>query len=297
MESKVSTASIFGFFKKLSLISDSVILRHTLFSLPFAIIAILLETWGKPSILKVILIILAAASGRNLANALNRLIDKKIDAENPRTKNRHLPQGLLKSRDLILFSIAMGIVLILSTSFLNFLCVLLLPVAGIAIFGYSYTKRFTFLCHFWLGATCAIAPMGAFLALSPNLFNLSYYVLCTAVALWIAGFDIIYAIQDIAFDRENSLYSIPAIFGEKWARILSVFCHIGTIIALSLLPVFWSLSYVYGIGVVIAAALLATEHVISRGGTEKHFKIAAYGINEIIPIVLLLCTALDIYVL
>jgi 4-hydroxybenzoate polyprenyltransferase len=286
-----------GFFKKLMTIGDSVMIQHTLFSLPFALAAILLETKGRPSLVKLLLIVAAAASGRNLANALNRLVDRDIDARNPRTAGRHLPSGKLKIRELVLFSAAMGAILIASTAALGWLCLALLPLAGVAIFGYSYTKRYTWLCHFWLGATCAIAPMGSLIALSGRVFELRFFVFAGAVALWVAGFDIIYAIQDIEVDRREGLHSVPSRFGEKGARAIAAASHLGTLVLLASLPLFWELGIAYWVGYGIAAALLVSEHLVSRGGTERHIKLAAYGTNEIIPLVFLAAVVVDLYLL
>lgn len=281
--------------QKLGLLGDAVIVRHTLFSLPFALVAILLETGGKPPLKPLLLIVLAAASARNAANALNRVIDADIDAKNPRTAGRHLPTGRLLKKELILFTAAMGAVLVVSATMLNWLCVALLPVAAVLIGGYSYTKRFTWLCHYWLGVACAAAPMGAFIALAGR-FELRYFVLAGAVALWVAGFDILYALQDIAFDREERLHSVPARFGANGARAISALSHLGTLAGLAMLPLFWDLGWAYGSGVVIAAGLLIAEHIVVRGGTERHVRIASYSINEVLPLVVLAATALDLYV-
>lgn len=284
-----------GFFSKLRDIGDAVIFRHTLFSLPFALAAVLLETGGRPPLRKLILIVAAAASGRNLANALNRLVDRDIDARNPRTAGRHLPSGKLSERDLVLFAAAMGAILLASTAALGWLCLALLPLAGLLIAGYSYTKRFTSLCHFWLGVSCAIAPMGALVALSGKLFVLRYFVISGAVALWVAGFDIIYALQDIEVDRSQGLHSVPARFGKKVARLVAASSHAGTMVGLALLPAFWPLGPAYWAGFALAAALIAAEHLVALGGTERHIRLAAYGINEIIPLVILTAVALDVF--
>ena len=281
---------------RLGMLGDAVIIRHTLFSLPFALVAVLLETNGRPPLRPLLLILLAAASARNAANALNRVIDADIDAKNPRTAGRHLPTGRLSKKELLVFAGVMGVLLVSATAMLNWLCVALLPVAAVLIGGYSYTKRFTWLCHYWLGVACASAPMGAFLALSGR-FEIRYFALAGAVALWVAGFDILYALQDISFDRGQGLHSVPARFGAKGARILSALSHLGTVVGLAALPLFWDLSWAYAGGVAIAAALLVAEHVVVRGGTERHVRIASYSINEVLPLVVLAATALDVYLL
>ncbi len=281
---------------RLGMLGDAVIIRHTLFSLPFALVAILLETNGRPPLRPLLLILLAAASARNAANALNRVIDADIDAKNPRTAGRHLPTGRLSKKELLVFAGVMGVLLVSATAMLNWLCVALLPVAAVLIGGYSYTKRFTWLCHYWLGVACASAPMGAFLALSGR-FEIRYFALAGAVALWVAGFDILYALQDIDFDRGQGLRSVPARFGAEGARALSALSHLGTVAGLAVLPLFWDLSWAYAGGVAIAAALLVAEHVVVRGGTERHVRIASYSINEVLPLVVLAATALDVYLL
>jgi len=294
MASEPGSAASRGAWRRLGDIGDAVIVRHTLFSLPFAVVAILLETDGRPPIGKLILILVAAMAARNAANALNRVVDAEIDARNPRTAGRHLPTGRLSKKALVAFTVAMGAILVAATAMLNWLCVALLPVAALLIGGYSYTKRFTWLCHYWLGVACAAAPMGAFLALSGR-FELGYFALAGAVALWVAGFDILYALQDIEFDRSAGLRSVPARFGARGARLIAALSHAGTVAALAALPLFWELSWPYMAGVALAAALLAAEHLIALGGTERHIRIASYSINEILPLVVLAATAADVY--
>ena len=280
---------------KIRLIGEAVIFRHTLFSLPIAAAAILLESGGHPSLKKVVLILIAAVAGRNAANALNRVIDADIDKRNPRTADRHLPKGLLSKRALLFFSLIMIIILIAAAALLNPLCVMLLPLAGILIGGYSYTKRFTWLCHYWLGAACAIAPMGAFIGLSGH-FAFRYFVLAAAHALWVAGFDIIYAQLDIEFDLSEDLYSIPSCFSYGISRVFAALSHLGTLLAWFLIPLFWPVSAWYYAFASLAAALLIAEHIVALGNSERHIKIASYSINEIVPILILAGTAAGVYI-
>jgi len=283
---------------KLRLIGDAVIFRHSLFSLPFALAAALLETSGAPSAWKLAWIVVAVLAGRNLANALNRLIDESIDAANPRTASRPLPAGKLSRRELWIFVAAMGSILALAAAMLGWICVALLPVAGFAVIGYSFTKRFTWLCHFWLGATCAIATMGSFVALSGRVFELRYFALSAAVALWVAGFDIIYALQDIEIDRAQGLHSVPQAFGAKRARAIAAASQLGTIALLATVPYFWPcVGAPYLAIAALAAALLVAENIVALGGTERHIRVAAYGINEIVPLVVLAAVAVDLYLL
>ncbi len=281
--------------EKARLIGEAVIFRHTLFSLPFALAAVLLDTGGRPSAWKLAWIVVAAVAGRNAANAINRVVDRDIDTANPRTASRHLPAGRLSPRDLRLFAAAMLALLALAAAALGPLCLALLPLAGAAILGYSYSKRFTWLCHYWLGAACAIATMGSFIALSGRLFELRFFAFSSAVALWVAGFDIVYALQDIEVDRAQGLHSVPERFGAGRARMIAALTHGAALLLLASAPLFWGLGAPYFVGLGLAAALLAAEHLIALGGTERHIRIAAYGINEIVPLVVLAAVAVDLY--
>jgi 4-hydroxybenzoate polyprenyltransferase len=281
---------------KLRAIGDAIMVRQTLFSLPFAVAAVLLETRGRPPAAKLLWIMAAAAAARNAANALNRVIDRDIDAANPRTAGRHLPAGLLSVRDLGLFAALMLGLLAFSAAMLNWLCFALLPLAGFLVVGYSYSKRFTWLCHYWLGLACSAATMGAFLGISGR-FELRYFAMAGAVALWVAGFDILYALQDIEVDRAQGLRSIPARFGPRAARWIAALSHALAIAGLGAAAFFWPLGPAYLAAVLGAAALLAAEHIVALGGTERHIRIAAYGINEIVPLVVLSGVALDLYLL
>jgi 4-hydroxybenzoate polyprenyltransferase len=277
--------------EKLRLIGEAVIFRHTLFSLPIAATAVLLESAENIQVKKIVLILLAAAAGRNAANALNRMIDADIDQKNPRTANRHLPRGILSKKSLLIFSLCMILILIIAAFLLNPLCVILLPAAAFLIGGYSFSKRFTWLCHFWLGTACAIAPMGAFIGLTGH-FAFRYFILAGAHALWVAGFDILYALQDIDFDRRNGLYSIPARFGAGGGRVIAVLSHLGALLGFLLVFRFWPLSGWYLAAAGLAGVLLITEHLIALGNSERHIRIASYSINEIVPLIILTGTLL-----
>lgn len=271
-------------------------ISHTLFSLPFVISAILLETNGRPPFWKLFWIVVAAFGARNAANALNRIIDKDIDSKNPRTAGRHLPSGRLKPRDLWLFTAFMLALLVLGAAMLNPLCVMLLPVAGILLFGYSYTKRFTWLSHYWLGIACSAATMGAFLGISGT-FQLRYFPLTAGVALWVAGFDILYALQDIEFDRKEHLYSIPARFGETGGRIFAALSHTGALLGFASIYYFWETPGLFtAIALALCFVLLVAEQLIAVQKTEHRIKLAAYTLNQILPIIYLFGVALDIYV-
>ncbi len=279
---------------KLIRISQAIMIQHTLFSLPFAASALLLETGGKLPYLKVLYIFLAVFGARNGANALNRLVDHHIDAKNERTQNRDLPSGRLTRLDLWVVVVICLILLGVSAYLLNPLCFALLPVALLMIGLYSFTKRFTWLCHYFLGATVAIAPMGTLLALN-GYFRLDYFFVYGAVALWVAGFDIIYGCQDIEFDRKEGLFSVPARFGAHKALIIAAFSHTVAWVLLLL----WGYSYTAGtwyyIGCALMALLLIIEHSLVAPGKLQHVTTAAYHINEIVGVLFFICTLLEVY--
>ncbi|PKL14565.1 MAG: 4-hydroxybenzoate octaprenyltransferase [Spirochaetae bacterium HGW-Spirochaetae-8] len=280
--------------RKPLLVAHAVMIQHTLFSLPFAGAAILLETKGKPPLMDLLWIILAIFGARNGANAINRLVDHAIDARNPRTQGRELPTGQLKRLDLWLFSAFCLALLVFATFQLNLLCVLLLPVALLLIVGYSYTKRITWLCHYILGLTVAIAPMGSLLAITGR-FELRYFVIAAAVALWVAGFDIIYACQDVGFDREEGLFSIPARFGVRKALRLAALNHVGAAMLLVLWGRLYHTGMWYGIGSGIVVGLLVVENVLVAPKRLKHITFAAYHLNEIIGTLFFVFVLMEVY--
>lgn len=275
-------------------VGDAIMVRHTLFSLPWALTAVLLVTQGRPDALTLVWVVLAALGARTAANAFNRLADEDFDRANPRTRGRELPTGQVTRGQLLVVTATSAVVVVVSVIQMNLLCLVLLPAAGFLVLGYSFTKRYTWLCHFWLGATCALAPLGAFLAFAGH-FEARFLVLWGSVALWIAGFDILYAVQDIAFDRQTGLKSVPARFGARAAFWISRGCHLATLVGLGLTGWLWPLGPWYGAGVAAAAGLLAAEHLVARGGTERHFRIASYGLNEIVGVTVLGFTALAMY--
>ena len=279
---------------KLNLIGSAVMIEHTLFSLPLAVGAFLLESKGRPDPMKVLWILLAVFGARNGANALNRIVDRHIDKANPRTAGRDLPSGRLKPLELALFSaLCLGLFLF-AAWMLNPLCLALVPLALVLIFGYSYTKRFTFLCHYWLGITTSAAVMGSFLALHGS-FELRFFPLTAGAALWVAGFDIIYAVQDIDHDRREGIHSVPAFFGKKWGLNISALTHMGALFFWGVNFLFFPLRFWFAAGLVLAAVILAAEQVIARKGSLKRIPLASYHLNQLLSPLLLLFMVLDIY--
>ncbi len=284
-------------WKKIKTYGQLVMFSHTLFSLPFGFIAMLLAAdKGLPPLRVFFWIVVALVGARNGANALNRLVDRKIDAKNPRTADRHMPRGEVKVNEVIFIVIICFGLLTLAAYMLNPLSLMLLPVALILLFLYSYTKRFTWACHIVLGIACGAAPVGAWIAVRGSI-DLPALILGAVVTLYVGGFDIIYGTQDVEFDRSEGLYSIPSVFGIKNALIISAAFHVMVVGLLIILYFYMDMGVIYLIGLAISAVLLFMEHIMVKPKELKNVKIASYSINQIVSVVLLIFTTLDIFIL
>lgn len=281
-------------FKKLKTYSDLVMFSHTLFSLPFAAISMLWAANGLPPMRVIFWIMAAFIGARTGANALNRFIDRDIDAKNPRTAGRHMPRGVVKGYEVIILSAVSFGLLTLSAFMLNPLCVKLLPLAIVIFIIYSYTKRFTWLCHIILGIACGGAPVGAWIAVAGTI-GWPSIVLGSVVTLWVAGFDIIYGSQDYDFDKSEGLFSIPVRFGVKNALIISTLFHIAAVLLLIYLYFIMHLGFLYLTGIGVVAALLYIEHRIVSPINLSNVKIASYNINEVVSVVFFIFAAADIF--
>lgn len=279
---------------KLKTYGNLVMFSHTLFSLPFAMVAMLWAAQGIPSLWTFIWILLALVGARNGANAINRLVDRHIDAKNPRTAGRHLPSGQVNVREVMGLIIVCFALYLLAAFMLNPLCVVLSPLPVIIFLLYSYTKRFTWACHLVLGIACGGAPVGAWIAVKGNI-GWASLVLGAVVTLWIAGFDIIYAVQDVKFDREENLFSIPSIFGVKNALMISTLFHILAVGMLLYLYFYRDLGWLYLTGLGIVGLLLAIEHIMVSPENMRNVKIASYSINQIVSVVFFVFAALDLF--
>ncbi|MDD5602619.1 MAG: putative 4-hydroxybenzoate polyprenyltransferase [Eubacteriales bacterium] len=281
--------------QKIKAYGKLVMFGHTIFSFSFAAVAAALAAKGMPALSKLIWIMVCFLAARTGANAANRLIDAEIDALNPRTAGRQIPKGEIRKKEVFILAAMCFIIMLFGAYMLNWICFALSPLALFLLVFYSYTKRFTTLCHIILGATCACAPVGAYLAVTGRI-ALTPVIMGIANMLWVAGFDIIYAIQDIEFDRANRLYSIPAASGFRKSVLIAAVFHTLTAALLFLLgtmePLFGPLYYG---GVTVITVLLSTEYIIVlRGGNEK-INTAAYGINQIVSVVLLVTGLADIF--
>jgi 4-hydroxybenzoate polyprenyltransferase len=277
---------------------------HTLFALPFALTAALLA-WhdkGRVQLVEIVGILLCMVFARSAAMAFNRLVDRRIDAGNPRTKMRHLPAGLLSAPSVAAFTLFCGALFVAST--LLFLLAepanpwpMILGVPVLLFVGaYSYTKRFTALAHFWLGASLFLAPLGAWIAIR-GLDHLEVAaVLAAAVLFWVAGFDIIYACQDADFDRREKLHSIPATLGVAGALAAAKACHF--VMWLALVGLYFvagpPLDGIYLVGVALVGVLLVYQHALVRPGDLARVNQAFFHVNVVISVGLLAIVAAEL---
>jgi len=270
-----------------------VMFSHTIFSLSFALISMLLASKGLPSPYIIFWILVAFMGARTGANAINRVIDAEIDKKNPRTATRQLPQGLMKKKEVILFSSLCFLVMIIGAYMLNPLCLILSPIALFLLIIYSYTKRFTWACHLVLGITSAAAPVGAWLAVTGEISWLPLFI-GAANTLWVAGFDIIYGSQDYDFDTANGINSIPARFGVKNALHIAAFFHAITLVILIIVGLLSpQLGLIYFIGIGIISVLFILEHRMVSPTNLSNVKLASYSINQLISIVFLIFGVID----
>jgi 4-hydroxybenzoate polyprenyltransferase len=283
----------------LSRYASFVKLPHTLFALPFAGVGVILASYGAPVTLReCIWVALAFTAARFAAMGFNRIVDRVYDAQNPRTAMRELPSGRLSVTQASVAVAVMAAVFVFSAFQLNSLCGWLSPIALAWVFFYSYTKRFTSVSHFVLGLALGIAPVGAYLAIAAQWTQPWYglVLLAAGVMLWVAGFDTVYAIQDIQFDREHNLRSVPAKVGDQNALLIARSMHIlavacfGMIGVLKLFPIgVW-----YSVGVLVMTALLLIEHYLLRGKLDlKRIDRAFFQLNVVISTSFFACTLLD----
>ena len=279
--------------KKTSDYGILVMFSHTIFSLSFALISLLIASGGRPEPETLFWIMVAFMGARTGANAINRVIDASIDAKNPRTAERQIPQGKIKKKEVIGFTIVCFAVMVFGAGMLNTLCLILSPIAIFLMVIYSYTKRFTWTCHLILGITSAAAPVGAWIAVTGQMGWIPFFMGATNT-LWVAGFDIIYGAQDVDFDRANGLHSIPERFGIRNALNIARLFHFGALCALVVVGILAKeLSTIYFAGIGIIAALFILEHSIVSPERLTNVKVASYNINQVISIVFLSAGLID----
>ena len=296
MTSGAREGQTFGGASRIVAYANLVKLPHTVFALPFALVGVVLASYRRPlRVADLGWVILAFTAARFAAMAFNRIVDREIDRRNPRTAMREIPRGALSVAEAaVAVAVASGL-FVYSAAQLNRLCLLLSPVALAWIFFYSFTKRFTRWSHLVLGWSLAIAPVGGYLAVTGS-WSRPWWMLIAlaiAVATWVAGFDIFYSLQDIRFDREQRLQSIPAAVGESNAIRVARVMHVLSIAGLVTVGGVIDAGGWYWIGVALAAALLLYEHSLVRPGDLSKLDAAFFTMNGMISIAFFFFVLLD----
>lgn len=269
--------------------------EQTLFSLPFCLLAAVIAARGVPEARTLGLIVLALVAARSAAMAINRFADAALDARNPRTAGRAIPAGRVPRGAMAAFAVLSLVVFVGAAAALNPLCLALSPIALALLVGYSWTKRFTSICHLALGMTLGLAPLGAWAAIRATLADLTPWLLGLAVATWVAGFDVVYACPDAEVDRRDGLHSIPRALGVRRAFRVSEALHVLTLAFLvaagvvteELGPLWWP-------GLAAAAAVLVLEHVLVRPGSYARMATAFFRLNAVFSLLLLAAGTADV---
>ena len=262
-------------------------IEHTLFALPFAFLGAVLAANGFPALWQIIWIIVAMVGARSAAMAFNRIADRSYDAKNPRTASRALPAGLLSVGFVWVFTIVAAGVFLFAAAMLNRLTLILAPVALASVLLYSFTKRWTLLSHVILGWCLAIAPTAAWIAVKGQIGSAVPLLLSLVVLLWTAGFDVLYACQDVDFDRRESLHSIPARVGIANALWIARVLHAASFLALVSLYFLTNLGYVALLGVAVTGVLLLYQHHLVKANDLSRLNAAFFTTNAFVSVILL----------
>ena len=282
-------------FRKVRLFLEMIKFSHTLFALPFAFTGAVLAARGVPSPVPWGWILAAMVGARTAAMGLNRFIDAEIDGKNPRTSGRAIPAGLLGKGTVALFILLSVALLFFAAARLNPLCLKLAPVALFFLVLYSYCKRFTSLAHGVLGLCLAAAPVGAWIAIQGSV-ELPILLIGAAVLVWVTGFDILYALQDLEFDRANGLHSIPVLMGVNGSLWLSRFCSLATVGFLLAAWLLFPLGGFFLAGIGLSALLLIYEQWLLRDGDLTRLDAAFFTMNAWVSVIIFGSTLLDVYV-
>jgi 4-hydroxybenzoate polyprenyltransferase len=276
---------------RLRTVLEMIKFEHSIFAMPFALTGALLAarftTHGWPSLKQLLWIVVAMVAARSAAMTINRIADLRYDTENPRTAQRALATGALSTGFAWTFTFAAVAVFIIAAWQLNTLALKLAPVALAILFFYSYTKRFTNWSHLFLGFALGISPAAAWIAVTGGL-NPRMLILCAAVTLWVGGFDVLYACQDVDFDKRAGLFSVPKRFGIANALLIARLMHIGVVALLALLAASFALPWPAWIGIAVVAALLAYEHSLVKADDLTKLDAAFFAMNGYISISFLL---------
>lgn len=281
---------------KVKVFLEMIKFEHTIFALPFAYLGAFLASGGLPSAAKFLWITLAMVGARTAAMSLNRLIDRHIDGRNPRTAERALPAGRLRVFDVYIYVLLSFLLLGSAAYQLNFLAFCLMPVAVFFLVLYSYTKRFTWISHFVLGFSLGMAPAGAWIGVTGH-FALAPVLLALGVMFWVAGFDVVYACQDVEFDRQEGLYSIPSVFGLQRALEISAALHIIAPLLFIAVGLVMAMHWLYYVGVGIAVILLYRQHRLVSARDLSKVGVAFFDLNGYLSVLLFIFSILDLLLL
>lgn len=278
---------------KLALILKTIQFEYTLFALPFAGVGALLAARGIPKAHDIFWIILAVVGARNIAMGLNRLIDREIDAANPRTAQWPMPRGLVSTGEMFIFILISLGLLVTATLQLHPLCLYFLPLIFLILFSYSYVKRFSWLCHLVLGLALAWAPLGSWIAIRGTL-EITPFLLGLGVMFWIAGFDTIYACLDVQFDRQQGLYSIPACFGITTGLFIPALFHLLALLLFFLVGLTANLGIIYYLGIFLSGTILTYQHSLVSLKDLSKINSSFFSLNKIVSLIIFSFTLLDI---
>jgi 4-hydroxybenzoate polyprenyltransferase len=273
-------------------------INHTIFSLPFALIGFFLGVKTNHQDLSIrlfLLVLLCVLFARNAAMGFNRFVDREFDKRNPRTALREIPSDIISPKSALLFVMVNALLFIVTSYMVNFLCFLLSPIALLVVLGYSLTKRFTYLSHLFLGLGLALAPIGAYLAVTAR-FDLLPLIYSLIVVFWVAGFDILYSLQDIEFDRSEKLKSLPAKLGRGNALVLSILFHIIALILVVAGGIVGEFHQLYWVGAAIFAILLCYEHFIVKPTDISRVNLAFATLNGMASVIFACFVIADLFI-
>ncbi len=294
-ETLSAPASVSSVFSVVKTFGRMVKFSHTVFALPFALAATALAARGHGiTLAQVAAILVAMAGARTAAMGFNRIVDRRLDAKNPRTSGREIPTGKVSVPSAALLTTLSAAAFIAAAASLGRLCLALSPVVLGLVLGYSFTKRFTWLCHLFLGLAIGIAPAGAWIAVRGDLAAPAIWMVA-AVTTWIGGFDILYALSDRDFDRTAGIHSIPSRFGVPAALAASAALHLGTIGALVAVGSSAGMGTIYFVGVAAVVAILVYEHAIVRPSDLSRVDVAFFNLNGYVSLVYLLATLAQVF--
>jgi 4-hydroxybenzoate polyprenyltransferase len=285
-------------FSRIHTFLDMIRFEHTVFALPFAYLGMVLAAHGWPGWTTFFWITLAMASARTAGMSLNRLIDRHIDARNPRTATRPIQTGKISTQAVAAGAVASLIALAVAAWMLNPVAFLLFPGALVFLVGYAYTKRFTWLSHFVLGFTDGLAPAGAWVAITGSFWktsDLPGWLLLAALTVWIGGFDLIYACQDVEFDQSEKLRSIPVRFGIPFALRLAQICHALTVLLLAGVGAWFALGWPYWLGLAMITLLFMWEHSLVKPDDLSKVNLAFFNVNGYISLTIFVAAVLAVW--